>query len=88
MLNTLTLFNLYVDFCNEDDNIQHIPSTDEFVRLVTNNGLVSMIFLAYVVAEGYDVDQIEEWEKEVFSNDPEIFFKDVESALQLYKENL
>lgn len=81
MLNTVTLVHIYQSFC-EQGTLPFNPTPDGFIKLICGSFMLP-IFMAYVVQQGYSMDQIEEWEQETFEEGtPERFFKDVEHAFK------
>lgn len=84
MINTTTLVHRYVEFCKQG-TIPVKATPDGFVKLVTNSFFFP-VFVAFVLKEGYTIEQFEKWEKETFNGNSETFFKDVEYAFKMLEE--
>lgn len=78
MLNTVTMCQLYEDFCAAG-TVPTKPSAQGFVNLMcAENQIMFPIFLAYIISRGYSAHKIEDYEDFVFSRNPDEFFSDIE----------
>lgn len=81
MLNTTTLVFLYSEYCKHG-SIPVKPTADGFVKLMCGSFMMP-IFIAFVVQQGYTMEQVEEWERDTFEEGgADRFFEDVESAFK------
>jgi len=72
---------MYDSFCKKG-TLPVRPTADGFVKLITGSFFLP-VFLAYVTEQGYSMEQIEEWEKDVFmKGDAEDFFQQIEDAIK------
>ena len=78
MLNTYTLVQQYIEFCKRGT-----ATPDGFLKLVTSEYMLP-VFVAFVIAQGYNLEQWEEWESEIYVEDGhERFFEDIENAFEM-----
>lgn len=81
MINTTTLVYAYSQFC-EQGTLPFKPTPDGFIKLMCGSFMLP-IFMAYVVQQGYSIEQIEEWEQETFNEgNADRFFEDVGNAFK------
>lgn len=81
MINTTTFVHIYADYCKQG-SIPFQPTPDGFIKLMCGSFMLP-VFMAYVVQQGYSMEQIEEWEQETFDEGcPDRFFEDVGHAFK------
>jgi|GEM_PF-4770729 len=81
MLNTTTLVSLYMDFCKLG-TVPVQPIADGFIKLMCGSFMLP-VFVAFVVKQGYNIEQVEEWEYDTFDEGgANRFFEDVETAFK------
>jgi hypothetical protein len=81
MINTITLVQIYQDFCKQG-TLPFRATPEGFIKLMCGSFMMP-VFIAYVVKQGYSLDKIEEWEQQIFDEGvAETFFLEVEQAFK------
>ena len=81
MLTTKGILVYYEMFC-EQGSLPLKPTGCGFVKLITDSFFLP-VFWGYVLKQGHTVEQIDEWEREVFNGKSDTFFSEVEGYFKL-----